>query len=115
MASMASPHNEGIFTHNDGSVTAESISEVYQPSGSQALIKVKFSAVNPADIRHAYMGMYKTSSVTGYEWLGTVIKKGSDCSFEIGEEVFGISMPAFSGSPRALSSGAHQDFMLAER
>lgn len=107
--------HKAIFIHDDGKVSAERITTPYVPSGAQTLIQVKYSAINPADIRHAFMGLYKKSSVAGYEWVGTVVAPGEQSPYTAGQELFGLSMPGFEGTPRALSSGAHQDFLLAER
>lgn len=103
-----------IFAHKDGTLSAETVDTPYTPSGLQSLVRVKYSGINPADIRHIYMGLYDKSSVTGLEWVGTVINTGKESSFSVGLELFGVSMPGF-GIPRPLCSGAHQDFLLAER
>lgn len=106
--------NRGIFVHDDGRISAEAITTAYTPSTKQALIRVEHSAINPADIRHAYMGLYKTSSVAGYEWLGTVVEAGKETSYAVGQRLFGMTAPDFAGGPRSISSGAHQDFLLTE-
>jgi hypothetical protein len=41
------------------------ITETYVATGAQSLISVKYSAINPADLRHYYMGFH--SYVAGYE------------------------------------------------
>lgn len=107
-------HN-AIFVDNDGKLSSQTITTPYVPSAKQTLIQVKYSAINPADIRHVFMGLYKTSSVTGYEWTGTVITPGEQSNFTTGQELFGASMPAFDGNPRPISSGSHQNFLLAEQ
>lgn len=107
--------HKAIFIHDDGKLSIENITTPYKPSRDQTLVQVKYSAINPADIRHAFMGIYKTSSVAGYEWVGTVIEPGEQSPFTVNQELFGLSMPAFNGGARAYSSGAHQDYILAER
>lgn len=107
--------HKAIFVHDDGKLSIETITTPYKPSGEQNLVQVKYSAINPADIRHAFMGLYKTSSVAGYEWFGTVIEPGEKSPFKVGQELFGLSTPFQEGDARPYSSGAHQDFILAEK
>lgn len=67
------------------------------------------SAVNPADLRHAYMGLH--SFVAGYEWAGAVAAAGPDSPYAVGEALFGQD-PVGHRRPR--TQGAHQDYLLAE-
>lgn len=87
----------------------QQIEETYKPNGSQSLVKVTYSAIDPADIKHAYMGL--CGSVAGYEWTGTVQLVGDDSPFSVGQNLFGLTMP---GAQRPISAGAHQDYLLAE-
>jgi hypothetical protein len=73
------------------------------------LVKVHYSAINPADTRHYYMGM--SEFVAGYEFVGTVLEAGPESPFKTGQDVFGFTMP---GDHRPLHIGAHQEFLLAE-
>ncbi|KAI0548089.1 hypothetical protein F4679DRAFT_551940 [Xylaria curta] len=81
----------------------------YVPTGTQVLVRVKYSAVNPADRRHFYMGMH--SYVAGYEWLGVVEAAGPRASFSVGDTLFGL---AEIGHRRPVELGAHQDLLLTE-
>ncbi|KAM0429968.1 hypothetical protein ACHAPT_005972 [Fusarium lateritium] len=102
------PHN-AIYLDSQGNHTVRTIDEQYVPSNAQSLVEVKYSAINPADTRHYYMGM--SEFVAGYEFAGTVRATGLDSPFKIGQEVFGFSIP---GDHRPIHLGAHQDFLLAE-
>lgn len=98
-----------IFLEADGKLLLQNIEEKYQPVGSQSLVQVEYSAVNPADVRHSFMGLY--GSVAGYEWVGKVVEVGEESPFSIGQRVFGMTMP---GAQRPRSTGAHQDYLIAE-
>lgn len=74
----------------------------YVPDHDQALIRVKFSAINPADIRHIYMGL--DEPVSGLEWTGTVEEAGEASKFQVGDRAFGITM----------TGGSHQDYLLTD-
>ncbi|KAI1739769.1 hypothetical protein F4680DRAFT_421489 [Xylaria scruposa] len=81
----------------------------YVPTGTQVLVRVKYSAVNPADRRHFYMGMH--SYVAGYEWLGIVEAAGPHASFSVGDTLFGLTEIRHR---RPVELGAHQDLLLTE-
>ena len=102
--------NTGIYLSANGHLSLRRIDEPYTPTGDQSLVRIEYSAINPADIRHAFMGLH--SSVTGYDWVGQVIAIGGQSPFKIGEKVFGFGMP---GRGRKLWEGAHQNYMLAAR
>ncbi|KAJ3541894.1 hypothetical protein NM208_g4392 [Fusarium decemcellulare] len=106
---MSYPPNKAIYLDAQGKHTVRIIEEPYVPKGAQSLVEVQYSAINPADTRHYYMGM--SEYVAGYEFVGTVRATGPDSPFKPGQEVFGFSLPA-DHRPKYL--GAHQDFLLAE-
>ncbi|KAI1754174.1 hypothetical protein F4782DRAFT_545061 [Xylaria castorea] len=81
----------------------------YVPTGTQVLVRVKYSAVNPADRRHFYMGMH--SHVAGYEWIGIVEAAGPHAAFSVGDTLFGLTE---LGHRRPVELGAHQDLLLAK-
>ncbi|KAF2966320.1 hypothetical protein GQX73_g7274 [Xylaria multiplex] len=80
----------------------------YIPTGSQVLVRVHYSAINPADKRHFYMGWH--SFVAGYDWLGTVEMAGPTAAHAVGDTLFGLVTP---GRRRPIETGAHQDLILA--
>ena len=99
-----------IFLEDEGKLAIRQIKDKYKPEGSQSLVKVDYSAINPADIKHFYMGLW--GSVAGYEWTGSVIKLGETSPFKLGQQLFGFAM---YGARRPVSTGAHQDYLLAEK
>lgn len=96
-----------VFLGPNGHLSVQRVDETYEPRGDQCLVNVKYSAINPADIRHSYMGLY--GSVAGYEWTGAVVKIGNTSPFAIGQILFGVSLP---GQYRPHYLGAHQDFLI---
>ncbi|KAJ5818788.1 hypothetical protein N7474_004379 [Penicillium riverlandense] len=98
-----------IFLGENGELSIKNIAEEYKPVGHQVLVKVKYSAINPADLKHSLIGL--GGSVAGYEWVGTVVEVGDSTSFKIGQELFGMSIP---GHRRPLYLGAHQDYLIAD-
>jgi D-arabinose 1-dehydrogenase-like Zn-dependent alcohol dehydrogenase len=101
--------NKGIYISIEGEISIRSIDEQYVPKERQSLIRVEYSAVNPADIKHHYMGL--SGSIAGYEWVGEVIAVGPDSPHAVGGHLFGMSVP---GHKRHLWLGAHQNYLLAE-
>ncbi|KAI3336366.1 hypothetical protein HD806DRAFT_3325 [Xylariaceae sp. AK1471] len=98
-----------IYLPPSGNHEVISQSAVYVPTGSQVLVRVSYSAVNPADKKHFYMGWH--SFVAGYEWLGTVEAAGPGSPYAVGERLFGLTS---FGHQRPIEIGAHQDLILAE-
>ncbi|KAK0702969.1 chaperonin 10-like protein [Lasiosphaeria miniovina] len=81
----------------------------YTPQNSQSLVRVRYSGINPGDVRHFWMGM--NSFVMGYDFSGTVVDSGPSSPFSPGDEVLGMTFP---GHQRAMHAGAHQAFLLAD-
>ncbi|CAI6088580.1 unnamed protein product [Clonostachys chloroleuca] len=71
---MSLPTNWGIFLGDNEALSIRDLGDTYKPIGSQALIKVKYSAINPAYLKHFYVGL--GGSITGYDWVGTL---GNNC------------------------------------
>lgn len=101
--------SRAIYLDEDAQLRLINIEKAYAPSSEQALVKVDFSAINPADLKHSFMGLY--GSVAGYEWIGSVVDVGPTCSFKIGQKLFGMSTPGFE---RPLYCGAHQDYLITD-
>lgn len=86
------------------------IPEKYHPEGGQALVKVQYSGINPADLNHAkHLGM--NNNVCGYEICGTVIEAGPTSRYAVGDIVFGSNYPRRS---KPAYHGGHQDFAILE-
>jgi NADPH:quinone reductase-like Zn-dependent oxidoreductase len=98
-----------IYLNPDGELTIREITETYVPTGAQDLVSVKYSAINPADLRHYHLGLH--SFVAGYDWAGTVVAPGPESGHKAGDVLFGL---ANHGHMRPLHRGAHQDLILAD-
>ena len=104
---MADSTRTVIYLSPDGPVLKD-ISEPYRPTGDQSLLRVNYSGINPADIKHATIGLH--SSVAGYDMSGEVLEIGPDSPFKPGDKIFGINPTGFA---RSLYMGAYQDFAIA--
>lgn len=100
---------KAIYLTSSGDVAVKTIPSPYEPYGSQALVRVEYSGINPGDLRHFYMGMH--SFVMGYDFVGTVISAGHDSPFRLGDAVMGMTK---SGHNRPSHLGAHQAYLIAE-
>ncbi|KAM7219497.1 GroES-like protein [Rhypophila decipiens] len=105
---------KAVYLDSEGSISIRSISDLYKPeSPNQFLIRVKYSAINPGDLRHFHMGLH--SFVMGYDYTGTVVSthpdSSSDFPFKKGDSVMGMTFP---GHARPISQGAHQAYLLAD-
>ncbi|KAI1612609.1 chaperonin 10-like protein [Exophiala viscosa] len=98
-----------IFLGENGELSIKDITENYKPVSDQALVKVKYSAINPADLKHSYVGL--CGSVAGLEWVGTVVEVGDLSSFKVGQDLLGT---ALFGRQRPLYLGPHQDYLIAD-
>lgn len=94
--------HKAIYINEQYEPAVKAITTRYVPDANQALIRVKYSAINPADIRHIYMGLHEP--VSGLEWTGTVVEAGDATKLAVGDKAFGITM--FGGS--------HQEYLLSE-
>lgn len=98
-----------IWLGHDGDLSQRQLSETYTPTGSDTLVGVKYSGINPADKKHFLMGLH--SFVAGYEFSGIAIAVGPDSPFQPGDAIFGMNRPQHQ---RPASLGAHQDYAIAE-
>lgn len=105
---MADSPKTVIYLSADGPIIKD-ISEPYRPTGAQALLRVAYSGINPADINFVRVGLH--SSVAGYDMSGEVLESGPDSPFKPGDKIFGLNSV---GIDRPLYLGAHQDYAIAE-
>lgn len=100
--------NKSIYVSSNNELFVHNVDTPYEPGDNQAVLKVEYSGVNPADLKHGlHFGL--NNRVAGYEFSGTVIKAGSGFPYAIGDVVYGSNRIGL-GSP----FGAHQDQMLIE-
>lgn len=102
------PHH-AIWINGSNQLSVKEITEQYTPLEAQTLVKVEYSGVNPADLKHGeYMGI--VDCVAGYDFSGTVIKAGPGSQFSPGTKIAGLT-PAMN--PRPYQHGSHQGYMIA--
>ncbi|KAH9987336.1 hypothetical protein F4779DRAFT_611471 [Xylariaceae sp. FL0662B] len=99
-----------IYLEPSGPVLKE-ITASYAPTGSESLVRVEFSGINPADTKHRLHRTGLHSSVCGYDFSGEVLSTGPDSPFQSGDKIYGMNQP---GPHRPLSRGAHQDYTISE-
>ncbi|KAH7231594.1 uncharacterized protein BKA55DRAFT_524256 [Fusarium redolens] len=102
--------NKCIFVDDSCELSIRDIPEKYHPEGGQALIKVEYSGIKPADLNHPKdLGM--KNNVCGYEICGTVVEAGPTSRYAVGDVVFRSSHP---GRSKPGYHGGHQDFAILE-
>jgi NADPH:quinone reductase-like Zn-dependent oxidoreductase len=99
---------KSIFLSADGKLVVQPVTEQYSVEGSECLIRIDYSAINPCDLNFYHMGL--KSFVTGFEHSGVVEKAGPDSPFQVGDAVCGISPVVL---PMSSSYGTHQDLAVA--
>jgi NADPH:quinone reductase-like Zn-dependent oxidoreductase len=102
--------NKCIFVDDSCNLSIRDIPETYHPKDGQALVKVEYSGINPADLNHPKdLGM--KNNVCGYEICGTIIEAGKHSRYTVGDVVFGSNHP---GRSKPGYHGGHQDFAILE-
>lgn len=77
------------------------------PAADEVVVKVLYSGVNPADVKHApHLGIRSTT--LGYDFCGRVTAAPAGSSLKVGDLVAGHT-PTGVGRPRKY--GAHQEFL----
>ncbi|KAF9766225.1 hypothetical protein IL306_001389 [Fusarium sp. DS 682] len=105
---MAPPNtNRAIYLGPQNELFATEYHDLYGPGYNQGLVEVHYSGVNPADVKHGFLGM--NDHVCGYEFSGKVVKAGKGFPYTIGDEIFGSKQMSLGSE-----FGAHQDYLLAE-
>jgi NADPH:quinone reductase-like Zn-dependent oxidoreductase len=102
------PH-KAIWVDSGNELSIREIKDNYVPQKAETLIKVSFSGINPADLKHAiYLGV--NDNVAGYDFSGTVVQPGPGSRFKAGDRVAGLT-PAMN--PRPYKNGSHQQYLIA--
>lgn len=83
--------------------------ERYKPVGSQSLVEVNYSSINPADLKHSKDDSHTT--VAGYDFVGKVLEGGPDSEYQPGEVVVGLNYPE---ARRPMHYGAHQSTAIVD-
>ncbi|KAF2797226.1 NAD(P)-binding protein [Melanomma pulvis-pyrius CBS 109.77] len=106
---MSDTPSKSIYLGPDGKLDVQEVTETYTPQGSQSLVRVRYSGINPCDFNFFYVGLH--SFITGFDFSGTVVETGPASPFKVGDTVCGLSKVAF---PQPSSAGTHQDLAITE-
>ncbi|KAI4156488.1 MAG: hypothetical protein LQ340_000237 [Diploschistes diacapsis] len=80
----------------------------YTPTHGQSLVRVLYSGINPADLKHRSLGIHST--IVGYDYCGQVLQSSPGSPFKPGDMIAGCTP---SGVSRLLGYGTHQARILA--
>ncbi|KAJ5626481.1 hypothetical protein N7528_003908 [Penicillium herquei] len=101
--------HKAIWIDSANKPSVREIKEQYTPLEAQTLVKVEYSGINPADLKHGeYMGVF--DCIAGYDFSGTVIEAGPGSRFKLGTKIAGLTSAL---NPRPYKHGSHQDYMIA--
>lgn len=106
---MASTPFKALYMGPDGTIAIHSVQTPYTPTEDKTLIKVQYSGINPADLRHYHMGF--NSYIMGYDYVGVATTTGPNSPFSPGDQLFGMTQ---SGHKRPPPTSCHQAYLLAE-
>ena len=102
--------NKSIWISSNNKLSVRTITETYKPNSSQVLVKVAYSGINPADIKHGlHLGLNDYPS--GYEYSGEVIESGPGNRFSVGDQVLGHNLVSKN---KPIYHGSHQDYLIGE-
>ncbi|KAH7039869.1 chaperonin 10-like protein [Microdochium trichocladiopsis] len=104
---MAEVTNTALYMDRDCQLSVKRNYTMPVPQADEVLVKVQFSGVNPADVRHGtHLGI--TPVVLGYDFSGHVVSCPPDCGLSPGDAVAGMTP---TGVGRPARYGAHQEFL----
>jgi len=101
---------QAIWLNKDNEVSLRTFDEKWKPGKGEVLVKVEYSGVNPADIKHGYLGFHE--NIAGYDFAGVILElgEGMDKKFKVGDTVCGLGAPMLNKPPQY---GAHQQYHVA--
>lgn len=99
--------NQGFWLNKEGFLDFRKLDMPRSPREGEVLVKVLYSGVNPADIKHVSLGVYDT--VAGYDFCGEVILAGRNSEFSLGDVIAGATP---TGMNRPVEYGSHQNYLL---
>lgn len=106
------PQNTALFIDDTLQVSVKRDFPAPVPNDDEYLVEVLYSGVNPADIKHAYIGI--TNVVMGYDFSGKIVQVPKTTTrapkFPVGSLVAGMTPTGF---PRPTRYGAHQGHLAA--
>jgi NADPH:quinone reductase-like Zn-dependent oxidoreductase len=102
--------HRAIWIDTSNQLSLRTISENYVPKEAQVLVEVKYSGINPADIKHGlHLGLNNYPS--GYEYCGKVVGVGPTSTYQVGDIVAGHNLV---GKHKPIYHGVHQDYVIGE-
>ena len=96
-----------LWIDGQGELVTKSINEPPKPTDGHALVKVLYSGINPADIKHADLGIKDTAA--GYDFCGIVERTSPGSQYQEGDVIAGTTP---TGLNRPSYYGTHQDYIL---
>ncbi|KAL1792353.1 hypothetical protein ACET3X_008860 [Alternaria dauci] len=95
--------NKALYVDENGEIQVRNDIKHEETAADELVVEVRYSGVNPADTKHAQLGI--RSTVIGYDFSGTVLSAPTGSRFKKGSIVAGYTP---SGIGRPLKYGAHQ-------
>ncbi|KAI4944777.1 hypothetical protein J4E91_008464 [Alternaria rosae] len=100
---MATTSSKALYVNEDGHIEIRNDIKHEDTAANEIVVEVKYSGVNPADAKHAQLGI--RSTVSGYDFCGTVVSTPTGSRIKTGSVVAGYTP---SGIGRPLKYGVHQ-------
>jgi NADPH:quinone reductase-like Zn-dependent oxidoreductase len=102
---MSSSSQKALYADERGNFIVRDDIANHSPAANEVLVKVHFSGVNPADVRHT-TALGIRSTVVGYDFSGAIVQAPSGSDIKEGDIIAGYT-PSSLGRPSKY--GAHQD------
>ncbi|EHA53176.1 hypothetical protein MGG_16924 [Pyricularia oryzae 70-15] len=104
---MSQPTNTALYMDDDCRLSVKREFPILTPENDEVLVKVLFSGVNPADVKHGQqLGIRPV--VLGYDFSGHIVSAPPGSTFKAGDAVAGTT-PTGLGRPARF--GTHQDYV----
>jgi len=100
---MTTTSSKALYVDEDGQIQIRNDIKHEEIAANEIVVEVKYSGVNPADVKHSQLGI--RSTVSGYDFCGTVVSTPTGSRFKKGTTVAGYTP---SGIGRPLKYGVHQ-------
>lgn len=104
---MTSKPSKALYVDEDGNIKVRNDIKQEENAANELVVEVRYSGVNPADSRHAQLGI--RSTVIGYDFSGRVLSAPVGSRFTKGSIVAGYTP---SGMGRPLKYGTHQNRLV---
>ncbi|TLD30351.1 hypothetical protein PspLS_01912 [Pyricularia sp. CBS 133598] len=104
---MSQPINTALYMNDKCHLSVRRDFPISTPENDEVLVKVLFSGVNPADVKHGQqLGIRPV--VLGYDFSGHIVSAPPGSTFKVGDAVAGTT-PTGLGRPARF--GTHQDYV----